>query len=224
MRLLLLLALFTGAAITAEPRVALADTRDDDRYDEDDRHDDDDSEDDDDRDDDRDRARDRGRDRDTPPDWTRDKRGRARKYLPVREGKEPPPGYEESTRPIVGLIVPGAILLPVAWAASSLTSLTCGIVQLADSYTRGCRVDDAAWGVMPLVGPFIVATARGTEPGWRAGYALYGAFQNAGLAMVIIGASIQRDVWVLTPEAQHEERKRTSIFVGPGTVGLRGSF
>ena len=156
-----------------------------------------------------------------PPEWARDKRGRAKKVLPAEKGEAPPPGYREGKRPILGLVIPGAVLLPVAWLASSLTSLTCAAVQAVPG--EGCYVAQAGWGVLPLMGPFVVATANGTDSGWRAGYALYGAFQNASLAMVIIGATVQRDVWVLTPEARRAE-ERASIFVGPGTVGVHGAF
>lgn len=120
-----------------------------------------------------------------------------------------------------GLIIPGAILLPVAWTAAALTSAGCLGVGVVSS--NACAPgEDLVWGFLPLVGPFAVVGSSDAKLGWRVGYAFYGVLQNAGLAMIIVGASVRRDVWELKPSVRRAEQ--AELLLGPGSLGVRGTF
>lgn len=159
-----------------------------------------------------------------PPAWTRDKNGKPKRRIRAEEGIETPPGYRDGTRATPALLVPGVILLPVAYGATLLTSLTCGTLDLVDSRRAGdCGSTDWGWGALPLAGPVLVALDPDVDPGWRTGYALYAIAQHAGLALVITGAAVRQKVWNLEPQYR-QAKEGTELHVGPGSFDLTVTF
>lgn len=159
-----------------------------------------------------------------PPAWTRDKHGKPKRRIRAEEGIATPPGYRDGTRATPALLVPGVILLPVAYAATLFTSLTCGTLDLVDSRRAGdCGSTDWAWGALPLAGPVLIAIDRDVDPGWRTGYALYAIAQHAGLALVITGAAVRQKVWNLEPQYR-QAKEGTELTVGPGSFDLTVTF
>ncbi len=91
-------------------------------------------------------------------------------------------------RPITGLIVAGAITLPVAYVSnilvSSLAAFALGIGGSPD-------VDGIfGWGLVPVVGPF-VQMAYVQDYGLHTLWGVIGGVQVLGLTMIILGATLR---------------------------------
>jgi hypothetical protein len=147
-----------------------------------------------------------------------------KRRLPAEEGVPTPPGYVDGTRSTLGLLVPGLVLLPLGYASSIFTSLTCGTLDAVAGARRGdCGTTDWALGALPLAGPILIAVDPDVERGWRTGYALYAAAQHAGLALIITGAAVRQKVWNLRPE-HRQHAAGPELSVTPGGFDLRVRF
>jgi hypothetical protein len=91
-------------------------------------------------------------------------------------------------RPIVGLIVAGAIVLPVTWAANILMStLAAFALSLGGSPDAGGIF---GWGFVPVVGPW-VQMAYYQDSGWQTFWGVMGGLQTLGLTMIVLGAVLR---------------------------------
>jgi hypothetical protein len=130
-----------------------------------------------------------------------------RRYVEPIDGMAPPPGYEKSSRVSAGTIGAGAAIFGATHLISAMMGGFGGIYD-------GTLLP----AVIPLVGDFYVA-AKVRDHGWQAAWAALGLFQNAGLAELIIGATVRRPVWKL-----RDTSIRPDVVVSSSGVGIRMSF
>lgn len=91
-------------------------------------------------------------------------------------------------RPITGLIVAGAVVLPVSWGLNIVfSSLGAFALGLSGNPNAG---DIFGWSLAPIIGPF-VQMAITSDPGWHAFWGLMGGLQTLGLTMIILGAVLR---------------------------------
>jgi hypothetical protein len=162
--------------------------------------------------------------------------------LPYEEGQPIPPGYALEQRPLIGLSIAGAAALGVLWIAS----IGIGVVgenEVADErrsreaaesspYPRQyhCNehsdtdllslcADDVMWPMaLPVVGPFVTIGTAHAEGAGVAVLLLDGIVQTGGLAMLIAGLAVRRDVLVL--QTSGEAGLRISPTLGPTGAGF----
>lgn len=114
-------------------------------------------------------------------------------YAPPQQQPAPPRQTRTERRPIIGLVVPGAVLLGVSWIIhAAVVSPFAGW-----SIDRGYQPEwDAfrAWGLLPLAGPWIQLAIKpdtGGRDGWDPYLVIDGILQAGGLTMLILGLAIQ---------------------------------
>lgn len=108
----------------------------------------------------------------------------------------PVPQREQRTRsrPIWGLVIPGAVVLGVSWI------LHAAVVSPFAGYsaTSGFQPDWATFrwtGLIPVAGPWIQLAVKpgGFEDSWAGYLVVDGLLQAAGLTMLILGIAIQEE-------------------------------
>ena len=129
----------------------------------------------------------------------------------------------------IPLIMAGSIQLGTSW-------LTIGVLPGAVLLAAGSEVDcpdctiAGVTMLIPAIGPFVtMGVLAGYGEAAGAGYALLavdGLIQSAGLAMLIAGLVIEKDVLVRDRGAGTEVEIKPIVSAGPGggTAGLSGSF
>lgn len=143
-----------------------------------------------------------------------DRKGQPRRVIWPVEGFSPPPGYEQTTRPVRKAWVTGTAVLSGGWAFGALTS---GIFHSVSGLFS--PKDDAyLWGIVPLVGPFI-ATQTIDEPseGFAGLMIASTVLQAGGLITLAVGVSLEETIWV------HED-VALSLQLSPGSIGVGGTF
>ena len=133
-------------------------------------------------------------------------------------GNQPPPGYYQpgappprqivgsKTRPRIGLIIGGSIMLGTMWVISSVAGgVSQTICEASSSF--GCA--NTYWPLfIPVVGPFIqmgYIPHDSTRSLALLGLAFDGLVQVGGLTMLIVGAAVRQRVpvyaqrWQLSP-------------------------
>ena len=136
----------------------------------------------------------------------RDRRGVPRWAFPAEDGLLPPVGYELDYRPMKGLLYGGIGALAGGYAMGALVS--------GFDYMGSHREGPWDIALIPLVGPFV---AVGMEPDSLANgfYVASGIIQNAGLALTIIGATVELPYFVIS-----DTRAAAALRVGVGPTGL----
>lgn len=138
-----------------------------------------------------------------------DRHGNPRQVFPAADGLAPPVGYRLERRPLMALIYGGVGAIAGGYALSVVTS---GFDYL------GSHGDNPwAYSLIPLAGPF-VAAAKNPDSLATGFYVASGVVQNVGLALVIIGAAIQRPFFVATGS------EPVRVGFGLGSVTLSGDF
>lgn len=113
------------------------------------------------------------------------------------------PRYVDREESITGLWVSGVIILPVSWVLT-WTTATATLDSSRD-------IDYWLWSWIPIVGPWAMIAqgddgSRALNGEEIAGAAIAGVAQIAGLAMIILGATIKRTVRVATYALDGSER------------------
>ncbi len=141
----------------------------------------------------------------------RDRRGRERLTFPAEPDLAAPEGYELAFRPLKGLIYGGVGALGGGYAMSLVVS---GFDYLG-SHGEG----PTPMLYIPVAGP-VIAAALDPDSLATGFYVASGIIQNAGLAMMIIGATIERPVFT----AIDIGAQPVNIGFGPGTITFSGEF
>jgi len=148
-------------------------------------------------------------------DDRRERRKKKKRKMPAVEGEAPPEGYHTETTNLRGLWIAGISTFAPIYA---LTVLSGGI---ADAW-EGTGGYYAAWTLLPIAGPFVVA-AHGGDNGIGGGAKVYfvamGLLQATGMGMFIGGLAAKKSVWV--PD---EYSMTPQISVGAGNISLRQNF
>lgn len=130
------------------------------------------------------------------------------------------------TRPNIGLIVSGSVLLGVGWVTNFITGLPAG----DDPFTSGSEPEWDAFRVtslIPVAGPWIQLGVKPTafsQDYWAPWLIINGLMQVSGVTMLIIGASTSRTETVAAAEPNF--RMAFVPQLGPVRAGgaLIGSF
>ncbi len=140
-----------------------------------------------------------------------DRRGNPRFTFSADEELLPPVGYQLERRPIAGLIYGGIGAVAGAYGMGALVS---GFDYL------GSHGDGPwAYALIPVAGP-IIAAAMDTDSLATGFYIASGVVQNLGVAMIIVGATVQRPFFTAVDTATESVK----IGFGPGSFTLSGSF
>ena len=135
-------------------------------------------------------------------------------YAPQYVQQQPQVRYVEQTSSIKGLWIPGIIIFGVSWALT-------GVMGSSLSFDS----DYQTWSWVPLVGPW-VALSYANNDTEATGSLIGGIAQAAGLAMFILGISIQRTVRVATYAFGREDDQAPELAfdvlpaAGGGQLGL----
>lgn len=148
-------------------------------------------------------------------------------YVPSQTYVEPMMEPEDESRPNLGAIIPGAVLLGVGWVANLIVGLPAG----DDPFVSGGAGDE--WdafrlsSIIPVAGPWVQLAVKPTDfdqDYWATWLIIDGLLQAAGLTVLIVGiatpshsrgyAAVQGPTLALSPSAS------------PGHAGLSlvGSF
>lgn len=148
-------------------------------------------------------------------------------YVPSETYAQPMMEPEDETRPNLGAIIPGAVLLGVGWIANFIVGLPAG----DDPFVSGGAGDE--WdafrlaSIIPVAGPWVQLAVKPTDfdqDYWATWLIIDGLLQAAGLTVLIVG--------IATPS---HSRGRASVpgpslalrpSASPGHAGLSlvGSF
>lgn len=146
-----------------------------------------------------------------------DKRGDLKRRLSPVPGMEPPVEYEASTKPVVALWVSGIAGLGGGYLISAFGA-GFGYALSDFCLFSDCEEEsDYLLGFIPLFGGFAAASKPTISTGMKVIFVTAGVFQNAGVALLISGLAAKQPVWVL-------KDKTVALEVGPGSVGLSGTF
>ncbi len=110
---------------------------------------------------------------------------------PQQYGQPPPAGQPHTvSRPNLGLIISGAVLLGAGWIGNIIPGLFAGIGSSSSDWNafRGTSV-------IPVLGPWIQLAVKPTSfrnDDWGGWLIVDGALQAAGLALLIIGLATPR--------------------------------
>ena len=130
--------------------------------------------------------------------------------------RQPQPRTE--SRPIIGLIVSGAILLGVSWVTNIIVSAAAGTIETT---TTSDQWSDFRYiGLIPVVGPWIQMAVKPTafdQDDWAYYLTVNGILQAAGLTMLVLGIAIpvERTVY-----AENGERRGIDLAIAPSTNGI----
>lgn len=109
------------------------------------------------------------------------------------------------------ILVPGlAAFVGTYFGAAVSGTKVLGLVFSYPPSSRG----GTAWGFVPLVGPWILEGRAHGDAAAQAEFALYGIFQAAGLACIVIGLAIDRHA------APDEPQAWVAPLIAPGAGGL----
>lgn len=140
-----------------------------------------------------------------------DRHGAPRVTFPADEELSPPVGYKLEHRPIAGLIYGG---IGAVAGGYGLSAMVIGFDYL------GSHGDGPwAYALIPVAGPLIAAAV---DPDSLATgfYVASGVVQNLGVAMIIIGATVERPFFTAVSTASGP----ISLGFGPGSFSLSGRF
>ena len=129
----------------------------------------------------------------------------------------PPAGPEVRTekKPITGLIIAGSVVFGVGWLVGG--AITVGI-DAAD----GSVSEASAFTFIPLAGPWIVLGTESPSTGQASGLVAQGVLQIGGLAMLIVGATVRKDVEVSTAFLGDGDGERAPLRIFPTPIGRDG--
>jgi hypothetical protein len=138
----------------------------------------------------------------------------APRELPYYDGEPAPQGYQLVERPRRGLVIAGALALGIPYAIS--VSVAAG----------GQYNSTTGWLLIPVVGPWITAArieddhcddttgSCGNAQGERGLAAFDGIAQAAGAAMLVVGMTVPKRLWVRDTTAE--------LSVLPARIGRDG--
>ena len=112
-------------------------------------------------------------------------------------GMAPPPMQEETvtTRPIWGMVIPGAILLGAGWVVNVFVGSIVGLIGggLGGS---DAAVDYFGFSLIPIIGPFaqIAYFDFDRESGLLGYHIVLGLIQTLGFSLALIGTILQQEV------------------------------
>ena len=125
------------------------------------------------------------------------------------EGQPIPYGYHPESRARKGLVIPGAVVLGVAYLLSTL------IASEDSNSTYGQDRYEALY--IPVLGPFIQLFSDSNAPGDNQAFALDALAQSAGLAMLVCGLAFPRHILV------RNDMGVVSVVPTPMTIGRGGT-
>lgn len=151
-----------------------------------------------------------------------DKKGRLKRKLRPIEGMRLPAEYREDTKSSTALWASGVGLLGGGYAVSAITA-GFGYAFSDFCLFSSCSKDDEyLLGFIPLVGGFIASGYSEVPPTIKAFFMIGDIAQGAGLGLLIAGLAVREPVWVLKDE--YRNQATVDVVVGPGSVGLSGTF
>lgn len=114
---------------------------------------------------------------------------------PQPYAQQPQPQPRTVTRPQIGLIVSGAVMLGVSWLIHGAVVSPFAGWSIDRGYQAGWE-SFRGLGLIPVAGPWIQLATKPTgfsEDGWAPYLVLDGLLQTAGLVMLVLGATIQTE-------------------------------
>lgn len=140
-----------------------------------------------------------------------DRHGAPRITFRADEELAPPVGYKLDHRPIAGLIYGG---IGAVAGGYGLSALVVGFDYLGSH-------GDGPWAfaLVPVAGP-LIAAAMDPDSLATGFYVASGVIQNLGIAMIVIGASVERPFFT----AVSAPSSPISLGIGPGSFTLSGRF
>lgn len=155
-----------------------------------------------------------------------DRHGDLRRRVSPVVGMQRPFFYDESSRSTQALLIPGATILGLGSLLSVLGATmgyqfsnygVCHEHGISSECTDERKTDAYLYGLVPLVGPFMVAASSDIDQDGRIAFAAFGVAQVAGLAMTLAGALWRQKIWTLNLQA-------AQLAVGPGNVTASIAF
>ena len=145
---------------------------------------------------------------------------------PQPYAQQPAPQARTVRRPIIGLIVSGAVMLGVSWLIhGAIVSPFAG--WSIDSGFNGRWDTFRSVGLVPVAGPWIQLAIKPTgfsDDGWAPYLVLDGVLQAAGLVMLVLGASIQNETTVYADAGGFELAVLPTAGDGAAGVAALGRF